>query len=74
MARPGERLRLTWQPEDWAAPATLQLTMHESRPGKTVLGAHLEKLPDAEAREEMRSHWRATLERIAHETERTART
>ena len=71
---PATRLRLTWQPKDWAAPATLQLTVHESRPGKTVLGAHLEKLPDAEAREEMRSHWRATLERIAHETERTART
>ncbi|HEU0078143.1 MAG TPA: SRPBCC domain-containing protein [Longimicrobiaceae bacterium] len=65
VVKPGVRLRMTWQPEGWAAPATLQLTLTESGPGRTVVGAHLEKLPDAEAREAMRARWRAALERIA---------
>ena len=65
VVRPGDRLRLTWQPEGWPAPATLQLTVSESRPGKTVINVHLEKLPDGEAREAMRARWRATLERLA---------
>ncbi|MGH3022226.1 MAG: SRPBCC domain-containing protein [Gaiellaceae bacterium] len=65
VVKPGDRLRLTWQPQDWAAPATLQLTLTESGSGKTAVQAHLEKLPDAEAREAMRERWRDALERIA---------
>ena len=65
VVKPGVRLRMTWQPEGWAAPATLQLTLAESGPGRTVVSAHLEKLPGADAREAMRARWRAALERIA---------
>lgn len=65
VVKPGERLRLTWQPEGWAAPATLQLTLTESAAGKTAIQAHLEKLPDADAREAMRASWREALERVA---------
>lgn len=65
VVKPGERLRLTWQPEDWEAPATVQLTLLESASGKTAIQAHLEKLPDGEAREAMRSRWREALERVA---------
>jgi uncharacterized protein YndB with AHSA1/START domain len=61
----GDRLRMTWQPEGWEAPATLQLTLSESGSGKTAITAHLEKLPDAAARDEMRARWRETLDRIA---------
>ena len=65
VVKPGERLRMTWQPEGWPAPATLQLTLSESRSGKTAINAHLENLPDADAREAMRERWREALERIA---------
>lgn len=67
VVRPGYRLRMTWQPEDWPTPATLQLTVSDLRSGKTALHAHLEKLPDAEAREAMRKRWREALERMARE-------
>ena len=63
--KPRERLRLTWQPAGWAAPATVQLTLTESAAGKTAIQAHLEKLPDAQAREGMRARWRESLERVA---------
>ena len=65
VVKPAVRLRMTWKPEGWAAPATLQLTLTESGPGRTAINAHMEKLPDAETREVMRQHWRAALERIA---------
>ena len=65
VVKPADRLRLTWQPEGWPAPATLQLTVSERGPGKTVINVHLEKLPDGDAREAMRARWRATLERLA---------
>ena len=65
VVKPGVRLRMTWHPDGWAAPATLQLTLAEPGPGKTAINAHMEKLPDAETREVMRQHWRTALERIA---------
>ncbi|HVL98922.1 MAG TPA: SRPBCC domain-containing protein [Egibacteraceae bacterium] len=64
VVKPGNRLRITWQPEAWAAPATLQLTLTTAPSGRTAVSAHLEKLPDAAAREAMRARWRAALERI----------
>jgi uncharacterized protein YndB with AHSA1/START domain len=67
VVKPGDRLRMTWQPEGWKSPATLQLTLSESGSGKTAITAHLEKLPDASARDAMRVRWRATLDRIAGE-------
>jgi len=65
VVKPGERLRMTWRPEGWAAPATLQLAFTESRPGTTAITVHLEKLPDADAREAMRARFRRALERVA---------
>jgi uncharacterized protein YndB with AHSA1/START domain len=65
VVKPGDRLRMTWQPDGWAAPAALQLTLTESASGKTAIHASLARLPDAAAREAMRTRWRAALERIA---------
>jgi uncharacterized protein YndB with AHSA1/START domain len=65
VVKPGDRLRLTWQPDDWAGPATVQLALLESASGKTAIQAHLEKLPDGAAREAMRTRWRDALERVA---------
>lgn len=64
VVKPGDRLRLTWQPDGWAAPATLQLALSRSQSGKTTITAHLEKLPDAEARDAMREHLREALDRL----------
>jgi uncharacterized protein YndB with AHSA1/START domain len=65
VVKPGDRLRLSWQAQEWPAPATLQLTLSETESGKTAIQAHLERLPDAGAQEAMRTRWRETLERIA---------
>lgn len=65
VVKPGERLRTTWQPDGWAAPATVQLTLSESGRGGTAIHVHLEKLPDADAREAMRTRWRQALDRLA---------
>ena len=61
---PGDRLRLTWQPQGWASPATLQFALSRSQSGKTTISAHLEKLPDATARDTTREHLREALDRI----------
>ena len=65
VVKPGARLRMTWRPEGWTAPATLQFTLSENGWGKTAIHAQLEKLPDADAREAMRERWREALERLA---------
>ena len=64
VVKPGDRLRLTWRPDGWAEPATLQLTLLPSGPAKTAIHASLEKLPDAAAREMARERSRAALERL----------
>ena len=65
VVKAGDRLRMTWQPDGWPAPATLQLTLVPSGSGKTAIHAHLEKLPDADVREAMRTRWREAMERVA---------
>ncbi|MDV6012549.1 SRPBCC domain-containing protein [Haloechinothrix sp. LS1_15] len=65
VAKPGDRLRFTWQPQGWASPATVQLALTAPASGKTAVQAHVEKLPDADARERSRTRWRDALERIA---------
>lgn len=64
VVKPGNRLRMTWQPDGWASPATLQLTLQTRPSGTTAITVHLERLPDAEAREELRHRWRRALERV----------
>jgi uncharacterized protein YndB with AHSA1/START domain len=68
--RPGDRVRLTWLPDGWPAPATLQLTVAPTTDGRTTLGVHLERLADAEAREAAREHWRSVLDRLQEEISR----
>ncbi len=64
VVKPGDRVRLTWQPEDWAAPATMQLSLSRAQSGKTTITANAEKLPDADARDAMRVHLREALDRL----------
>ena len=64
VVKPGQRLRMTWQPDGWKKPATLQLTLVPKARGAS-LHVHMEKLPDAKAREAMREHWSKVLAKIA---------
>ena len=61
---PGRHLRLTWQPLHFSTPSTLQVSLIPSGT-KTSLRFHQEKLPSAEAREQMRAHWRDVLQKLA---------
>ena len=64
VVKPGQRIRMTWQPEGWKKPATLQLTLVPKTRGASF-HVHMEKLPDAKAREAMREHWSRVLESLA---------
>jgi uncharacterized protein YndB with AHSA1/START domain len=63
--RPLERIRLTWKPEAWEKPSTVQLTFISSGKQKTSVRFHHENIPDGETRETMRSRWKHSLEEIA---------
>lgn len=59
----GKHLRLTWQPPDFPAPSTLQVSLEPSGT-KTAVRFHQEKLASAGAREQMRTHWREVLQKL----------
>lgn len=61
---PGKLVRLTWQPPHFALPSVLQIYLIPSG-NKTSVRFHQEKLADAATREEMRTHWRSVLEKLA---------
>lgn len=62
----GDRLRLTWHPEERDGPTTLQLRLTAPRNDetKTTLRFHHERLADAAEREAMRGHWRCVLDEL----------
>ena len=60
----GERLRLTWQPKNWAKPSTLQIYFMPTG-SKTSLRFHQEKLADAKTRAQMKQHWQKVLEKLS---------
>jgi uncharacterized protein YdhG (YjbR/CyaY superfamily)/uncharacterized protein YndB with AHSA1/START domain len=64
VVKPGQRIRMTWQPDDWKKPATLQLTL-VPKPRGVSLHVHMDKLPDAKAREAMREHWARVVDGLA---------
>ncbi|RKG52567.1 hypothetical protein D7X30_33730 [Corallococcus sp. AB011P] len=64
VVKPGQRLRMTWETDGWKKPATLQLTVTPKTKGAS-LHVHMEKLPDADAREAMRERWSKVLAGVA---------
>ncbi len=61
--RPGDRVRLTWQPEDWDHETTVQIAL-DDRGDRTGVRFHQERLAGAEEREFQRHHWKAVAERL----------
>ena len=62
--RPLDRVRLTWQPTDWAHDSTVQFTVTAAAAGRTMLRFHQERLADAGEREQQRAHWRGVLDAV----------
>lgn len=62
--RPGDRLRLRWQPVGRSEPAVLQVALSASRSG-TVVRLHADHLTDADERAQVLEHFTAALERLA---------
>ena len=61
--RPLDRVRLTWRPPSRDEDTTLQIALSPAARGTTVRFHH-DRLADADERERMREHWRATLDRL----------
>ncbi len=61
--RPHDRVRLTWQPPDRTAHATIQIALTPTKTGCTIR-FHTERLIDADEREQMRSHWKRIADAI----------
>lgn len=64
VVKPLQQLRLTWQPEGWARPSTVQIRLLSSDPEKTTISFHQEHLADATARAEMKRRWEAVLAQL----------
>lgn len=63
---PRDRIRLTWQPEDWDHDTTVQVAVTAKGNDRTILRFHQERLTDANEREQQREHWRSVIDAIAH--------
>ncbi len=57
---PGGHVRLSWQPEGWPKPSTLQVRLIAAENGTTI-SFHQEKLPNADERENMRQRLEKVL-------------
>ncbi len=67
-----DRVRLTWQPQDWDHSSTVQVRLSPAG-AKTTLRFHQEWLSDAEEREEQRTYWEDVTERVVAALEERAR-
>lgn len=56
-----DRIRLTWQPEDWDHDSIVQVAVTSSGPRRTMMRFHQERLFDAREREQQRTHWQAVM-------------
>lgn len=56
-----DRIRLTWQPEDWDHETTVQMVVSRAGADRTRLTFHQERMTSAQERERQRGHWRAVM-------------
>lgn len=61
---PEDRIRLTWQPQDWDHETTVQLVVRAAG-DRTRLTLHQERLADADERERQRTHWKRVADLLA---------
>ena len=63
--RPQDRVRLTWQPEDWDHDSTVQFTVTSAPGDRTRVVFHQERLADAAERVQQRTHWQGVMDALA---------
>lgn len=56
-----ERVRLTWQEEEWTKKSTVQVYIHPRENGSTIMAIMHEGLQSPRIREELRAHWKKAL-------------
>ncbi|MDH3249251.1 MAG: SRPBCC domain-containing protein [Acidimicrobiia bacterium] len=61
--RPRNRVRLTWQPRDWAHDSTVQVAV-DDKVDRTRIVFHQERLADADERARQRDHWKTVSETV----------
>ncbi|MGI8939722.1 MAG: SRPBCC domain-containing protein [Iamia sp.] len=59
-----DRIRLTWQPENWDHETTVQVAVVPNGPDRTMIRFHQERLANAEERERQRTHWRGVMDAV----------
>ena len=64
-----DRIRLTWQPEDWDHETTVQVVV-AAKDAKTRVTFHQERLANAAERERQREHWQSVMDQIVDALER----
>lgn len=69
--KPWSHVRLTWQPEGWARPSTLQVRVIPAKTG-TTLSFHQEQLRGETERTAMKAHWERVIGRLAGMLQRAA--
>jgi uncharacterized protein YndB with AHSA1/START domain len=69
--KPWSHIRLTWQPEGWAQPSTLQVRVIPAKTG-TTLSFHHEQLRGETERTAMKARWERVIERLAAMLQRAA--
>lgn len=62
--KPWSHIRLTWQPQGWARPSTLQVRVTPAKTGTTV-SFHQEQLRGEAERNAMKAHWERVIGRLA---------
>ncbi|HEU0297838.1 MAG TPA: SRPBCC domain-containing protein [Longimicrobium sp.] len=62
--KPGSHLRMTWQPEGWPRPSTIQVRVVPASGGRSVLSFHQEHLPGPAEREARRAFFEAAADAL----------
>lgn len=66
-----DRIRLTWQPEDWDHETTVQAAVVANGSDRTMIRFHQERMASAEERERQRAHWRAVMDGVSGALDRS---
>jgi uncharacterized protein YndB with AHSA1/START domain len=61
--KPNSHLRLTWNPQDWTKPSTIQLRVIPNKT-RTTIAFHQENLPNSEQREKRRAFYKSAIDQI----------
>ncbi|MCM3629680.1 SRPBCC domain-containing protein [Paenibacillus glycanilyticus] len=65
VVKPNEQIRLTWQPEGWDKPSTIQIRLIAAAEGRTTVSFHQEHLSSQQTRAQMKLRFEEALSQLA---------